>query len=439
MPTPRPAAPAQANISPGINRATPIMSDITPTARRYGPQNPQTQVTPSIHSTYRKTADNFETYERHRSFKGVGVILFTLAMSFGIWFYITEPDLPATLQTIEQKITGRGNPDATANSNAKPADPLLITNIKRVPADKNGALVSLFATTTNALKTTPEENDFLKKYVEKFSSKNLPPLAQTNTIVKKYSATIAGFDEALAKPYFQCIPLASDSCGFGAAQKASQLALLKAYLTFRKEGKADEAIAQALSIGLLGSKIAGNGDFTALTIGTSIQRDAYAFISYVKTSTPSSVKLTTLTAAEKNSLIQTLHQNAVTTYRYQYTGTVNSIRFVDDPQATTTFPIPSDVREELASLTTYKTPTNWLPEETIFYFLTSYQKAIENVKAPCDGPVPTSSAYNTGFKDNDPVESDNYIGKFLFSSSYPVFDQTLFTKRCELEKAINEL
>ncbi len=426
MPTPRPAAPAQANNIP----IAPIMSDVTTTARRYGP--PNQPVNPAIHSTYRKTIDTFERNERRKSHKGIFVILFTLSMGAGIWFYITKPDIPAALNTIEQRVANR-----TTNQ-AAPADPLLVT-IKRVPELQNAAQAIIFSDSAALDDMTAAEKDFLKTYIENFSTKKLPPLTQSATIVKKHEAILTAFDEAIALPYYQCLPLAGDTCNLTVPRTLSHLALLKAYVTYKKEKNPDDALTHALAIGTFGSKIAGSGDVIPLTAGFSMQKNAYTLASYIASSVPASAKPIVLTPAEKTTLVTTVQQNVTNTIRFLYTKDMSAIAFISNPNASTTFPLSQETREELSSLTTYVTPTNWRPDETRLYYLRSYQKAIENVKAPCTNTEPATTKYDPGFAEDAAVESDNYIGKLIFTNSYQEFDKTLFTKRCELEKVIGDL
>ncbi len=426
MPTPRPAAPAQANNIP----IAPIMSDVTTTARRYGP--PNQPVNPAIHSTYRKTIDTFERNERRKSHKGIFVILFTLSMGAGIWFYLTKPDLPAALSTIEQRVTNR-QPNEIA-----PADPLLVV-VKRVPANQNAAQSAIFNDSASLAKMTTAEKDFLKTYIENFSAKKLPPLTQAATIVKKYETSLTAFDESIALPYYQCLPLAGDTCSLTTPRTLAHLTLLKAYVTYKKDNMPEDALTHALGIGMLGSKIAGSGDTIPLLAGFSMQKNAYTLASYIASSVPASAKPIVLTPAEKTTLITTVQQNVINTIRFLYTKDMNAISFISNPNASTTFPLSQETREELSSLTTYITPTNWRPDETRLYYLRSYQKAIENVKAPCTSAELATTKYDPGFAENAAVESDNYIGKLIFTNSYQELDKTLFTKRCELEKVIGDL
>lgn len=438
MPTPRAAAPAQAHVNNG-SFGGPRISDIA-VHRTSGRQ--LSPVTTGLRNPYHSAVDENEKREHRQSLKGLGVILFTVAMSVGIWFYITRPDIPAAISTVEQRINNQIN----KGNNEQTADPLLVRLTKiRVPDAQNAARQPVFLTGVPSFKKmTAAEKDFLKKYAAAISTKNTPPLTQARAIVKKYDADITQIDQALALPYFQCLPILGDECASitGTVRTYAELSIIKAYVLSKDkspDAQAD-ALALTLSLGTLGLKATGNGDLIMNQAGLDTQKMAYSLAALIKGSAGTSTSTAIiLTQAEKKAAINTLNQNLALYYRTQYTRDMSAIDFISNPQATTTVPLDQETRDELASLATYSTPVNWRPDETRLYYARSYQKAIDALSLPCTGPEPKNSAYDTGFSDNAAVESDNYIGKLMFTNSYHAFETSFFSKRCELERLINNL
>lgn len=91
----------------------------------------------------------------------------------------------------------------------------------------------------------------------------------------------------------------------------------------------------------------------------------------------------------------------------------------------------NQIRQEAAA-----SSTAWNPTETKKYFYDSYKIAISNVDLACGvDPVNSKMKFDLSLENS---QTENYIGKTIYSSSYPTLDSSN-KKRCSIENLIQNL
>ncbi len=276
------------------------------------------------------------------------------------------------------------------------------------------------------------DNEFMGKYFEVYSSKNLPPIDQSQKILSKYSEMLAAFDDNFDKS-FECYVLGSP-CPLTNAHHAMALGGLRALVSFQ-ENKIDEAQTQAENITMFGKNItAGADEIMNLLVGWSVQKLGYDIQSTIHEKT----KVSKISDDQKKKLISNLRTEQKNVLRYIYTTFVEAVDYTDSKEKKPSIQISVDDEKGIAE---YRAaikamPSSWNAVETKKYFSDSFSIALSNVDLAC-GDKPKVSQKNLNFNPQD-QKAENFLGKTLYSTVYSSFDG-MSEKRCEVESLIKGL
>ncbi len=274
------------------------------------------------------------------------------------------------------------------------------------------------------------DQDFLTKYFGNYSSKNLPPINQSQKILTTYSNLLSIFDANVSKQY-QCLFESGDTCSLQSLINIGNLASLRA-LTLFQQNKSSQAQSAASSIVNFGKNVTANADSViTLLVGWSVQNLGYNILATVQ---PKGA----ISSSDKSTLIANLRNEQKKVLQYMYTAVAKEIDYITSPNNKPSRPLDAD-EEDL--INTYRkgaatTPTAWNPNETKKYYYDSYKIALSNVDLAC-GATPATSKMDLNFNPQD-EQTENYVGKTLYSTGYASLD-TLSQKRCAVETLIQNL
>jgi len=213
------------------------------------------------------------------------------------------------------------------------------------------------------------------------------------------------------------------------------LAGVRALVSFG-QNKTTDAQKTASVLVSLGKNITANADTEiTLLVGWVAQKTGYSVLSIVN----SKNKTPLYSETEKNALITQLRNEHKKVFQFGYTRMAEGIDFMTSPEKRPANQATSAEYEEYVNeyrKAIAENPGAWNPTETKKYFYDSYKIMISNVDLPCGANLPESKI-ETGFNPND-QKTENYIGKTLYSTAYAGLN-TLSTKRCEVETAIQNL
>ncbi len=287
--------------------------------------------------------------------------------------------------------------------------------------------------TWNAIKSDAilkADSDFLTKYVPTYSSKNIPPLAESQKILDKYPKLLAVFDANANQPY-QCLFILGDQCSLNTIRSVSYLVGLRAIVQIQQK-KPVEAQQTASNIVALGKNVTANTDsLITLLVGWVSQQTGYNLLTAIGPKTK-------LTKTEKAALIAQLRKEHKTVLKYTYTNAAEGFAYITSAKNKPTRLPDADEEEYINELreTIAANPKSWNQAETQKYFYDSYKIAIANVDLAC-GATPVNSKLDLTFDPED-EDAENYIGKTLYTDAYASLD-IVNEKRCAIEKLIQGL
>lgn len=350
------------------------------------------------------------------------VIIGVLVVGGGVYIY-SQKKSPPTNTLTNQVSNNTQNPTTTNDADLR---------ISYVPISASNNSAPAF----NTIKTdsiAKADLDFLSKYFSNFSSKNLPPIAQSQKILTAHGDLLKIFDANSNKPY-QCSIAMGESCFLQPVRNIANLAALRAVISYQ-QNKLSEAQTTASNIVALGKNITANLDDTiTLLIGWTAQKLGYNILSmvYPKGNSP------LFSDNEKSNLIATLRREQKKSLQYDYTRRMEMIDYITSPNNKPSIVVDADGEE---TIKIYRdgiaaSPTAWNPSETKKYFYDSYKIALSNIDLPC-GATPQKSMQNLNFDPNN-QQTENFVGKTLYTTTYASLD-TLSTKRCEIENLIQNL
>ena len=345
-------------------------------------------------------------------------IVAVVAIGGGIYFF-TQNKPPVTTLTTQVS----NNPQVSSGFN----DSDLKISATRI-SDTTNSASAFSAIKSDAISKV--DLDFLTKYLSNYSSKNLPPVSQSQKILTTYSNLLSIFDANASKQY-QCLFASGDTCSLQPVRSISNLAGLRA-LTFFQQNKSSQAQSTASNIVGLGKNVTANADSViTLLVGWSVQNLGYNILATVQ---PKGA----ISANEKTTLVANLRNEQKKVLQYMYTGVAEEIDYITSPNNK---PSRSLVPDEEDLINTYRkgaatTPTAWNPAETKKYFYDSYKIALSNVDLAC-GVTPVTSKIDLNFNPQD-QQVENYVGKTLYSTAYASLD-TMSQKRCAVENLIQNL
>lgn len=353
------------------------------------------------------------------------ILIIVIILIAGGWYlYSSSQEKLATTNTpISQVLNDTQNPIVPSDADLR---------IPYVPISSSNNSAQTF----NAVKTdsiTKADSDFLSKYFGSFSSKNLPPVAQSQKILTTHADLLKIFDANANKPY-QCSIAMGESCFLQPVRNIVSLAALRAVTSFQ-QNKSTEAQTTASNIIGLGKSITANLDDTiTLLMGWTTQKLGYSILLMVhpKNTSPQ------FSDSEKTNLIATLQQEQKKSIQYGYTRSIEIIDYITSPNNKPSIVVDAD-GEDLVKI--YRdgivaSPSAWNPTETKKYFYDSYKIALSNIDLPC-GTTPQKSTQDLNFDPNN-QQIENFMGKTLYTTTYASLD-TLSTKRCEIESLIHNL
>jgi hypothetical protein len=272
--------------------------------------------------------------------------------------------------------------------------------------------------------------DFLNKYFNTFSSKNLPPITESNKILAKYSSLLSVFDANVAKQY-ECSIMTGEACSLQSVRNIANLAALRT-TTLIQQKKSREAQASAWNIVRLGqSTTALTGDVLTLLIGWSVQKLGYNIVDTIK---PTG----NFTEKGRQELISKLRQEHKNVLKASYTNIASQIDYITSPSNKTLRPLDQS-EEEIVAVFRKEAATRsdaWNPLETKKYYYDSFKIELSNIDLACNA-VPAASILDLKFDPKDTV-AENYVGKTLYTTAYASLGG-MNAKRCEIEALINTL
>lgn len=344
------------------------------------------------------------------------IIILTLLGGAG-WFFLQSK----SGSVIQNEILDSNNEIPIIQT--KNLDDLKINYIA-VPVNENSA--SVFQSVgVNAI--SKEDNDFLVKFVSD-NQTTLRPITQSKKVLTKYKKLLETFEAGVAKKYYQCSIAMGDTCYLNNIRSISRLAVANSFILW-KDGKTDEAKDYAHKIIKLGQMITEQADeFITLLVGWEVQKMGYYTLKDVEGGT--------LSLEVKNDLIKNLREEHKKLFRFDYSRTLEIIDFTTDENNK-----PSIVIKETDELMNeFRKNVNditWKPEIVKKWFNDSLKIALSNVDLPC-GSVYKDSTIDIGFDPQDTAQTDNFVGKTLYSTTYASLNTTS-VKRCEVESLINVL
>lgn len=345
-----------------------------------------------------------------------------LVIGGGVYFYSQKKSASMVLPT--NKV-----PSNTKDSTAFNDSDLRISYISI--SNSNNSAPAFNAVKANSI--TKSDLDFLSKYVTNYSPTNLPPVAQSQKILSTYPDLLNIFDANANKKY-QCSVLIEDTCRFQSIRDISNLAGLRALVSFQ-QNKSNQAETTAYNLIALGKNVTANADeVIPLLIGWPVQKLGYSILSTIRPKENTAL----FTDSEKGILITQLRQEHKNVLRYAYTRAAEGIDYITYPNKKPSIILTPDDEDMVA---TYRkgvaaSPTAWNPNETKKYFYDSYKIALLNIDLAC-GATPATSKMELNFNPRN-QQTENYVGKTMYTTTYASLD-TLSQKRCAIENLIQNL
>jgi hypothetical protein len=271
------------------------------------------------------------------------------------------------------------------------------------------------------------DQDFLNKYLRTYSSKDMPPVAESAKVLAAYPDLLSLFDAQANKPY-QCLFNLGDSCLLNEVRGVANLGALRALVLFQ-QGKIDAAKDSATKVVSLGQGMTAHANSpVTLLVGWSMQNLGYSILETIGSKGAMSLDV-------RAKLIENLRTEQRNVLRYVYTDTAEEVDYITSPENK---PSRSLGPDEEDVINTYRegaaaSPSAWNPVETKRYFYDSYKTMLSNVDLAC-GATSTESGIDLKFDPND-TKVENYVGKTLYTTAYASFD-SLNAKRCAIESLI---
>ncbi|MCX6716840.1 MAG: hypothetical protein NTV72_02875 [Candidatus Taylorbacteria bacterium] len=278
------------------------------------------------------------------------------------------------------------------------------------------------------------DKEFLNKYLANFSIKNLPPVSQSNDLIKKYKNLLNVFDSAKVLNSYQCSYQMGEVCNFSVIMDASNLASLRATV-FLNQNKLPEAVSEAKSIINVGESISNNGDDVInLLVGWKIQRLGYQIIKGIN----EKGEKTYLTTEEIGNKISDLRKSHTFVLKLMYIRNSEIIDYITSENNELSNLVLFEELKEPVSIFRKEIGSGlgWDTGETKKYFYDSIKNEISNIEKPCGDEIKDSKI---GIKlDQNNKQEENYVGKELYIVTYAPLGSSN-VKRCEVESLINSL
>jgi hypothetical protein len=356
----------------------------------------------------------------------VVTIIAILLIGTGIYLYYQHTNSAAPVLSAKNVTT---NNNASAGSTFFDDSDLRISQPASIPVADNSA--SLFsAIPTGAISAT--DQSFITAYVTDYPSKSFPSLASAEKVIAKYPNLLSTFATAAIKQY-QC---SSETCSLQTIRNITNLAALESLVYFQ-QGKATQAESVATDIIAVGKSVSANtNDLITLLVGWSAQNLGYHTLSIVRPAGATDL----FTQNEKNNLIAALHTQEENVLVFPYTGETEMIDYI-----TSSNNKPTDIvltPDDESMVNTYRqgataSANAWNPLETKKYFYESYSIELSNAALPCGATLATSTI-DIGFNPNN-TQTENYVGKTLYTTAFSPLSVTLSQKRCQIENLIQSL
>ncbi|MEI7709511.1 MAG: hypothetical protein WCI76_02240 [bacterium] len=347
------------------------------------------------------------------------VIVILLLIGGAVWFFLQKKSSPSVQN--EPVVTNNVQAPKVVN-----LDDLKISYVV-VPADQNSA--SIFnAIPSNII--AKEDIDLMTKYFNNYPPISYISLAESKKILTKYPSVLASFELGAGKQYYQCSVPMGDNCYLNVLRYIPNLAALNSFVLF-KEGKVADAQDYAQKIIKLGQMVtAQTDDVINLLVGWIIQRTGYYALHETK-------PISGLSIDDKNTLLKNLREEQKKVFQFMYTRQIESVDYITDINKKPSGVIDKDTEDTFNEYRKAANNTTWKPDIVKKWFNDSLKIELSNIDLPCSS-VYKDSKIDTGFNPKDTSQTDNFVGKTLYSITYGSFN-TLSTKRCEVEGMINNL